>query len=176
MEAAETGLSSADYVLAENDGTVACAAVQPHMVLLFLIRRHSRAARARRRRHNRAFVPGRRPNKRRDFAAGLFDIQRDYFGVNADPPIFDDLDFEKRFRVPRSVFCRIYLATQEEPFFHQRINATGRLQAHPLPKVVAAFRDIAYGEASDRSDEYVRLSRFTVAQVTKLLLEFIVLR
>jgi len=74
------------------------------------------------------------------------------------------------------VFRRVYQAVKDQPFFQQRINATGRLQAHPLQKVVAAFRVIAYGEAADREDEYVRLSRSTVTQATKLLLEFIVRR
>ena len=78
--------------------------------------------------------------------------------------------------MPCSVFRRIYLAVKDEPFFQQRINATSRLQAHPLQKVVVAVRVIAYGEAADLSDEYVRLSRSTVAQATKLLLEFIVRR
>jgi len=176
MEAADTGMSSAASLLAEDDGPVVCAAVQAHMGLLLLIRRLSLAARAGRLCHYRGSVPGRRPSKRRDFAAGVFNIQRDYFGVKAEPPIFDDCDFETRFRVPRSVFRRIYLAVKDEPFFQQRINATGPLQAHPLQEVVAAFRFIAYGEATDRSDEYVRLSRSTVAQATKLLLELIVRR
>jgi len=146
------------------------------MGMLFLLRRRSRSGRANRRRRYRGSVAGRRPNKRRDFAAGLFNIQRDYFGVNAEAPTYDDRDFETRFRVPRSVFRRVYEAVKDEPFFQQRINATGRLQALPLQKVVAAFRVIAYGEAADRADEYVRLSRSTVAQATKLFLEFIVRR
>jgi len=170
------GLSSAASLLAEDDGAVVCAAVQRRMDLLLLVRRRSHPARAHRRHHYRGSVPGRRPNKLRDLAAGLFNIQRDYFGVNAEPPIFDDRDFETRLRVPRSLFRRIYLAVKDEPFFQQRINATGRLQAHPLQKGVAAFRFIEYGEAADRSDEYVRLSCSTVAQATKLLLEFIVRR
>ena len=82
----------------------------------------------------------------------------------------------RHLRVPRSVFRRVYQAVKDEPFSQQRINATGRLQAHPLQKVVAAFRVIAYGEAAERADEYVRLSRSTVAQATKLCLEFIVRR
>jgi len=176
MEAAETGLSSAATLLAEDDGAVVCAVVQAHMGLLLLIRRRSRVARARHRRHNRGSVRGRWPNKRRDFAAGVFNIQRDYFGVNAVPQVFDDRYFETRFRVPRSVFRSIHLVVMDEPFFQQRINATGCLQDHPLQKVVAAFRVIAYGEAADCSDEYVRLSRSTVAQATNLLLEFIVRR
>jgi len=68
------------------------------------------------------------------------------------------------------------MSVKDEPFFQQRINATGKLQAHPLQKVLAAFRVVAYGEAADRADEYVRLSRTVIATSTKLLMEFIVKR
>ena len=163
-------------MLAEDDGGVVCAAVRAHVGVLFLIRRPLRSGCANRRRHFCGSNAGHPPNKRRDFAAGLFNIQRDYFGVNAVAPIYDDRAFETRFRVPRSVFRRVYQAVKNEPFFQQRINATGRLQAHPLQKVVTPFRVIASGETADRADEYVRLSRSTVAQATTLLLEFIVLR
>jgi len=153
MDADEAKLSSTASLLADDDGGVVRAAVRAHMGVLFLLRRRSRSGRANRLRRYRGFVAGRRPNKRRDFAAGLCNIQRDYSGVNAEAPIYDDRDFETRFRVPRSVFPRVYQAVKDEPFFQQRINATGRLQAHPLQKVVAAFRVIAYGKAADRADE-----------------------
>lgn len=39
---------------------------------------------------------------------------------------------------------------------------------------MAAFRVNAYGEAYDRPDEYVRLSRSTIGKCTKSLMEFIV--
>ena len=100
---------------------------------------------------------GRRGNKSPDFAAELQCILRAYFGVGGDAPIYDDRDFETRFRVSRDVFQRVYLALKDKPIFQQRINSTGRLQAHPLQKVVAEFRVIAYGEAADKADEYVRL-------------------
>ena len=58
--------------------------------------------------------------------------------------------------------------------FAQRINATGRLQAHPLRKVVATFRVITYGEAPDRTDEYVRLSASTIAMSVRELMRLIV--
>eukprot|EP00170_Pyropia_yezoensis_P002688 contig_11293_g2693 len=44
----------------------------------------------------------------------------------------------------------------------QTIDATGRPRAHPLQKLVAAVRVLAYGESTDRSDEYWRNSRSTV--------------
>jgi len=90
--------------------------------------------------------------------------------------MYDARDFETRFRVPRAVFRRFYLADKDEPFFQQRSFATGKLQAHPLQKVEAAFRVIAYGEAADRANDYVRLFQKVIAKSTKLLMEFIVKR
>jgi len=101
-------------------------------------------------------------------------ILRDYFGLNGKPPVYNECDFERRFRVPRSVFLRIYNAVKDRPFLAQRINATGRLQAYPSQKVVAAFRVIANGEAPDRTDEYVRLSASTIAMSVRELLRCIV--
>jgi len=77
---------------------------------------------------------------------------RDYFGVDGQDPVFNEHDFETRFRVPRAVFRRVYSEVKDAPFFRRRINATGRPQAHPLQKVVAAFRVLANGEAADRAD------------------------
>jgi len=176
MDAGDDHASPAAALLAEDDGADVAAVVQAHINVLTSLRRRARANRIARRRRYCGSSVGRRGNKRRDFAAGLQRILRDYFGVGGEAPIYDERDFETRFRVPRAVFRRVYLAVKDEPFFQQRINATGRLQAHPLQKVVAAFRVIAYGEAADRADEYVRLSGTVIAQSTKLLMEFIVER
>jgi len=119
-------------------------------------------------------VPGRRPNKRRNFRSGLRAILRDHYGLDGEPPDYNEGDCERRFRVPRSVFLRIYNAVKDRPLFAQRINATGRLQAHPLQKVVASFRVIAYEEAPDRTDEYVRLSASTIAMSVRELMRFFV--
>jgi len=157
MDANEAGLSSTASLLAEDNDGVICAPVRAHMGMLFLLRRGSRSGRAHRRRRHRGSVAGCRPNKRHDFAVGLFNIQRDDFAVNAEGPIYDDRAFETRFLVSRSVFRRVYQAVKDEPLFQQRINENGRLQAHPLQKVVAAFRVIACGEAADCAVEYMRL-------------------
>ena len=176
MDGEEEEFSATATLLAEDDGADVAAVVQAHVNVLMAVRRRARAQRIARQWRYRGSTTGRRGNKRRDFAAGLQGILRDYFGVGGLPPIYDERDFETRFRVPRAVFRRVYMAVKDEPFFQQRINATGKLQAHPLQKVVAAFRVIAYGEAADRADEYVRLSRTTIATSTKLLMEFIVER
>eukprot|EP00170_Pyropia_yezoensis_P007371 contig_30185_g7393 len=121
-------------------------------------------------------VNGRKANQHRDFAIGVYDIKGDYFGVDGNPPVYDEYDFERRFRVPRSVYLRVYDAVKNEPGFKQSSSASGQAQAHPLQKVVAAIRVIAYGEAYDGPDEYVRLSRSTIAKCTRSLMAFIVRR
>jgi len=142
-----------------------------------MARRRARARATRtgvRRRRIGGSVRGRRPNRARDFEAGLTCILRDYFGRDGAEPVYGEADFERRFRVSRAVFVRVYDAIRVEPFWQQRVNATGRPQAHPLQKLVGAFRVLAYGEAADRPDEYVRLSRTTVAEATRRLVAFLI--
>lgn len=119
-------------------------------------------------------VVGRRPNKRRNFDLALYCILEEYFGINGEPPIYDERDFERRFRVPRVVFMRIYDDIKNEPYWAQTTDATGHMQSHPLQKLVAAFRVVGYGDSYDRCDELVRLSRSTIDEATKRFIDFIV--
>jgi len=176
MDFQEEKVLATAALLAEDDGADVAAVVQAHVNVLMAVRRRVRAKRIARRWLYRGSTAGRRGNKRRDFAAGVHATMRDCFGVGGVLPIYDDRDFKTQFRVPRAVCRRMYLAVMDEPFFQQRINPTGKLQAHPLQKVVVTFRVIAYGEAADRVDEYVRLFRTVLAKSTKLLMEFIVKR
>eukprot|EP00170_Pyropia_yezoensis_P000860 contig_3916_g862 len=52
-------------------------------------------------------LPGRRPNKNRDFSVGVDNILRDYFGLNGNPRVYDEKDSERRSCVPRVVCNRI---------------------------------------------------------------------
>jgi len=81
--------------------------------------------------------------------------------------------FDRRFRVPRSLFMRVYEAMCDRPFGRQSINATRRPRAHVLQKVVAAVCVVAYGWSYNRADEYVWLSNFTTDVATKKLIEVI---
>jgi len=164
---------SADALLADPvDGEVATAVVA-HTQALWFHHRRLRRSRIGRRRYIGS-VPGRRPNKHRDFLSGLHAVFRDYFGLNGAPPVYDEADFKRRFRVPRSVFLRVYHAVKDRPFFSKRINATDRPRAHPLQMVVAAFRFISYGEAPDRTDEFARLSALTITMSVRELSRSIV--
>jgi len=165
---------SAVAMLKDTEDLQTASAVAAHLQALRHWQKRARGSRVHRRPRYVRSVPGRRPNKRRKFRSGLRATLRDYFVLNGDPPVYNEGDFERRFRMPRSVFLRVYNAVKVRPFFAQRINATGRLQAHPLQKVVAAFRVIAYGEAPDRTDEYVRLSASTFAMSVRELMRFIV--
>lgn len=94
--------------------------------------------------------------------------------LDGRPPVYSDKDFERRFRVPRSVFTCIYEAIKDEHFLSRRINATGQPQAYQLQKLVAVFQVLPDGETNDRSDEYTRTSRSNVAVATTKLVDFIV--
>jgi len=146
MDGEEEEFSATATFMAEDDGADVAAVVQAHVNGLMAVRRRARAQPIARQWRYRGSSTGRRGNKRRDFAAGLQGILRDYLSVSGLPPIYDERDFETRFRVPLAVFWRVYMAVKDEPFFQQRINATDKLQAHPLQKVVAAFLVIAYGD------------------------------
>ena len=135
---------SVDAMLEDTQDLHIATVVAAHFQALRHSRKRARGSRVPRRPRYVGSVPGRRPNKRRHFPSGLRAILRDYYGLNGEPPAYDEGDFERRFRVPRGVFLRVYNAVKDRPFFSQRIDATGRLQAHPLQKVVAAFRVIAY--------------------------------
>lgn len=155
---------------AEFDEDAALVLLLQHRLTLLRLRRRRRGRKGPARR--RGSVQGRMPNKKRNFALGVAMIRRDYFGVGGAPPIYDEVDFERRFRVPRTLFLRIYYDIKDLTWWAQRPNATGRLQAHPLQKLVAAFRVLGYEESPDRVDEYVRLSKSTVHEAVRRLVAF----
>jgi len=118
--------------------------------------------------------PGKAPNKNRCFQLGDTAHLRDYFCYNGQPPIYDEAEFERRFRVPRVVFDRWYRAALCKLYFQQRVNATGEPQLSTLVKVSAALTVLAYGKANDRVDEYVRLSKSTVTESVHLFSRFVI--
>jgi len=157
-----------------NDNVAMSAVVAAHVATLLEWRRRAMAARRVQRPQYRGSTPGRARNRPRKFEPRLHSILRDYFGVDGLPPVYGLREFERRFRVPMPVFLRIYHAMKGRPFRVQSVNATGRPLAHPLQKLVAAFRVLGYGESCDRAHEYVRLSSSTISREVTLFTEFIV--
>jgi len=135
-----------------NDDVATSAVVAVHVATLLEWRRRAMAARRVQRQRYRGSTPGRAANKRCNLELGLHSILRDYFGVDGLPPVYGLREFERGFSVPMPVFLRIYHAIRNRPFWGQSVNATGRPQAHPLQKLVAAFRVLVSGESCDRAD------------------------
>lgn len=97
-----------------------------------------------------------RKNIHREFEASHNRIFDDYF---ADSPRYNDNLFERRFRMPRSLFLRLMSEVEKHSvFFQQKQNATGKIGASSLQKCVAAIRMLAYGYAGDACDEYCGIS------------------
>nr|XP_029709624.1 uncharacterized protein LOC109399029 [Aedes albopictus] len=110
--------------------------------------------------------PGKRPNINRFAEEGAVRLFNDYFAENS---VYTDEQFERRFRMRRSLFLRIAKAMEQNEYFIQKPNATGKLGLTNLQKCTAALRQLAYGSPSDAVDEYVRMGESTAR---KCLLEF----
>lgn len=158
---------------ADEDEEVAMALLLHQRMIFLQALRQGRRAGARPSRRHPGSYPGKRANKDRRFAESALRLFRQYFGVDGRPPTYDEGDFERRFRMPRSLFMRLYNGITEDPWWQQRPNATGQLQAHPIQKLVAALRVLSYGDAQDRNDEYIELSKTTVHNAVTRLISFI---
>jgi hypothetical protein len=101
-------------------------------------------------------LPGKAPNKARDFQGAYARLVQNYFsGVHSK---YDENDFERRFRMPRHVFNRIYEALLGQEPFLQKYDAVGKPGINPLVRVVACMRKLAIGPADDALDENFEIS------------------
>ncbi|KAJ9551087.1 hypothetical protein OSB04_015132 [Centaurea solstitialis] len=99
------------------------------------------------------------PNKERGREEGHDKLITDYFSNN---PVYNDEDFKRRFRMSRRLFLRIVNDLEREiEYFKQHWDARGVKGFSALQKCTSAIRQLAYGTASDASDEYLRMSETT---------------
>ncbi|XP_033131883.1 uncharacterized protein LOC103829883 [Brassica rapa] len=90
---------------------------------------------------------------------GQDQLWNDYF---SEDPTFSTAIFRRRFRMNQNLFLRLVHGLEEYfPFFQQRRDATGRWSLTALQKCTAAIRLLAYGNAADTVDEYLRLAETT---------------
>ena len=102
---------------------------------------------------------GKRPNIARGRIEGHERLMRDYF---VEDPVYDARMFRQRFRMSKRLFLRILESVQNyDSYFVQKPDATGQLGLSGLQKCTATMRILAYGIASDATDEYVRLASST---------------
>jgi len=78
---------SADAMLEDTEDLHIASAVAAHLQALINWRRRARGSRVSRRPRYVGSVPGRRPNKRRNFRSGLRTILRNYVGMNGEPHV-----------------------------------------------------------------------------------------
>jgi hypothetical protein len=67
---------------------------------------------------------------------------------------YTEEEFERRFRMPRSVFDEEYVVVFQDNYFRERKDATGKPGAFPIQKVISALRQLCYGLSSDGAEEY----------------------
>ncbi|KAJ9544694.1 hypothetical protein OSB04_024401 [Centaurea solstitialis] len=98
-------------------------------------------------------------NKERGREEGHDKLIADYFSNN---PVYNDEDFKRQFRMTRRLFLRIVNDLEREiEYFKQHWDARGVKGFSALQKCTSAIRQLAYGSASDASDEYLRMSETT---------------
>jgi hypothetical protein len=109
---------------------------------------------------------GKAPNKARDFDGAYKCLNANYF--NGAGSKYDKNDFERRFRMPHSVFYQIYGAIFGKGLFvRNKINFSGKKGIHPLLHLTACFRRLAYGDSSDRDDENLEMAESTINKSVK---------
>ncbi|XP_050258770.1 uncharacterized protein LOC126703730 [Quercus robur] len=97
---------------------------------------------------------------------------QDYF---AESLVYPLNIFRRRFRISRSLFLHIKSNLEEkDEYFVQKRNAAGVLGLSSLQKMTAALRMLAYGVATDFTDEYVRIGESIAVESLKKFVEAIV--
>ncbi|XP_021979795.1 uncharacterized protein LOC110875909 [Helianthus annuus] len=98
----------------------------------------------------------RQPALERDRLGAHERLVQDYFCEN---PLYDDIQFKRRFRMSCRLFIKISKDLAGEfPFFTQRESASHKIGFSGIQKCTTAIRQLAYGTASDAWDEYLRMS------------------
>jgi hypothetical protein len=100
---------------------------------------------------------GKARNKDRDFEGAYNRLMQQYFSGNES--VYDEKDFERRFRMSRAIFNRLWHRIQGKAPFEQYQDAiTKKLGIRPLVRFVACLRKLCYGDCSDRNDEKYEIS------------------
>ncbi|ETP03402.1 hypothetical protein F441_19628 [Phytophthora nicotianae CJ01A1] len=107
-------------------------------------------------------VPGRSPNKRRDWHGRHTRLLQQYFGPD---PIFEEAVFRRRYRMSRRLFSHIaHSVTNHDTYFVQKRNAAGLVGISTFLKITAALRVLAYSSSFDAIDENLEIAGPTVSQ------------
>jgi hypothetical protein len=111
---------------------------------------------------------GEAPNKARDIEGAHKRLIANYF--NGAGSKYNENDFERRFRMPWSVFYQIYGAIKKLGkglFVQSKLNFSGKKGIHPLVRLTACLCRLAYGDSADREDENLEMAESTVNKSLK---------
>ncbi|XP_062557538.1 uncharacterized protein LOC134222402 [Armigeres subalbatus] len=82
--------------------------------------------------------------------------------------MYPDHLFERRFRMPKEMFLRVLDdLTTRNAYFRLKCNAAGKPGLSGMQKCAAAVRQLAYGTASDATDDYIQIGESTANQALK---------
>jgi hypothetical protein len=83
-------------------------------------------------------------------------IHEDYF---APTPVFNDRQFERIFRVSKSIVQELFdTCARSDPFFTIQRDVSGRFNIGPLVKVLMALKLVAYGCLATAFQDYFQMS------------------
>ena len=110
---------------------------------------------------------GRAPNIKRDFQGAYDRLVKQCF--SGDNSLYTEAQFKRRFCVSSSIFDRVYEAIHGQGCFHPagKKDATGRTGIHPLVRVAAVMRMLAYGTPADCQDKTWQIAESTVDNALK---------
>jgi hypothetical protein len=119
--------------------------------------------------------PGKAKNKARNFKGAYERLFQNYF-LTDPPPIYNETDFERRFRIPRTVFNMIKEMIIGKGLFREKVaHFSGKKGIHPLLCLTACIRRLAYGDLADQDDENLDMAESTInislKQFNKLMIE-----
>eukprot|EP00737_Agarophyton_chilense_P004946 gb/GEZJ01006746.1/.p1 GENE.gb/GEZJ01006746.1/~~gb/GEZJ01006746.1/.p1 ORF type:complete len:132 (-),score=23.40 gb/GEZJ01006746.1/:102-497(-) len=95
-------------------------------------------------------LPGKRANVTRNFDAAMIRLLIDYFGSVQK---YRESKLARQFRMSRKVFEHVLQKLDGKGIFVQRVDGLGKRGIHPLYRIVAAVRMLAYGFSEDALDE-----------------------
>ncbi|DAZ93752.1 TPA: hypothetical protein N0F65_000595 [Lagenidium giganteum] len=100
----------------------------------------------------------------RDRPSGHAQIMHDYFSRT---PVYSDEVFQRRFRIPRGVISNLIKRCEASNLLAPKFDALGVVGNSREQKLTAALRTLAFGTASDATDEYCRFGASTAMCVMK---------
>ena len=102
---------------------------------------------------------GKAQNIERGHAEGHNKIFADYL---CNDPVYTEKMFQRRFRMPSSMFKRITNDLEAHyPYFQRKFDACGKLGLSCIQKCTSSLRQLCYGVSADATDEYVRIGELT---------------